>query len=162
MKKLLLLLLALTVIPVSAIWSQDGGTTVFGGLRYDDKVFGSLGSAQTLSPNVWIFEYVDVSLRADSGVHISAAVDFAYLVDCPGLSALKVGILAGPDADWIGEVNDDRPLVSYLVGSGGWMASLRISEKIGAWGALKYKFKFDNNQLYRNGYIFGAGVFMGL
>jgi len=156
MKKLLLLLLALTVIPVSVSWSQDGGTTLFTGFRYDDGLLLSVGSAQELGLGLYVFEYCDV------GVYGSLSTELAYLCKVPSVSGLKLGVLAGPNSDWIGEQGDDQSPINYIVGSGGVIGAYSFTDKFGAWAFYKYKFALDNNDFYQNGYIFGAGVFMGL
>lgn len=157
MKKLLVILAVLIALPISISYAQSDGTTVFGGFRVDDGLLLSGGVSVHLGAGLYLFEYVDV------GDYSSLNSELAYLFTVPTVPKLRLGLLAGPDSDWIGEHNDGFAPTFYWSGAGGGIAVYRFTDKFGAWAFGKYKFALDDDaKFYPEGSIFGAGVFIGL
>ena len=66
--------------------------------------------------------------------------------------------LAGANLSWEEEATDN-PLVYYLTGASGLIAGANVG-KIGLWGYGKYKFDFDGDNYFQNGYTYGAGIYI--
>jgi len=131
-------------------FAQDTTDEVFfGGVRYDDGPLLSMGIGTRLFNNLWSFNYVDV------GMYQSANSEFAYLI---GFGKFGFGPIAGPNADWQGTQSGETPM-TYLVGAGGALVTYDASETWGAWGYYKYKFALQDETMYKDGNVFGLGLF---
>lgn len=95
----------------------------------------------------------------DIGNYQAFNTEVAYIFQSL-VQKFKLGLLAGPNADWAGPYeNDNIPAISYLVGAAGGIGTYDVSDKIGLWGYMKYRFAFTEEDAYKDGYLGGAGLF---
>jgi len=153
MKRLILLLAVLLLIPVNVTFAQDTEATTnlaFGGVRYDDGVHLSVGYGKQLAGQLWTLQYTNLGF--DYGSWNS---EFAYFFR-PN-DKLYVGPLAGADADWINAA-EDEPIITYVVGAAGAVLAYDFNDVVGCWGYFKYKFSLENDNQYIDGYATGIGL----
>ena len=149
MKKLLTIFLVVA-FAFSAQAQEPPKQIFFGGVNYDETVVVSAGVAIKLAGGLYEFTYANI------GDYGSLSAELGYMFD---FGKLFVAPLAGPNAEWV-ETSEQQPIISYIVGASGLVAGYNLSDKIGLWGYGKYKFKFVDETLFPEGYVFGAGVFV--
>lgn len=148
MKKLLITLLAVTMVAGTINAQTTPGLIGFAGARYDDGFVLSYGLEIPISGSLSAINYVDW------GKYGSVNAEVAFTMK--PFTGTYIKLLAGPDATWIDP--QDNPVV-YLVGAAGAVVAKDFSPKVGGWFYGKYKFKFDNGAGFQNGSDFGAGLF---
>ena len=148
MKKLLITLLAISLVAGICNAQTTPGLIGFAGARYDDGLVLSYGLEIPISGNLSAINYVDW------GKYGSVNAEVAFTMK--PFAGTYIKLLAGPDATWIDP--QDNPVV-YLVGAAGAVVAKDFSSKVGGWFYGKYKFKFDNGAGFQNGSDFGAGLF---
>ena len=162
MKKFLVLAVALTVFAASSFAASNaflmGGRVETGKSLGDYKFFVTFGTAIKLgdvSPGVslYTFNYVD------AGKYGSVANEVGMSVNIPQVSGLGVGLIAGPNVDWIANVPTAGidPTV-YLTTAAGGFLWYDIKPTFGVWGYAKYKFSLETGNLYPEGTVAGAGL----
>lgn len=117
--------------------------------RYDDGGLFSIGIAKYVGDGLWTIPFVDVGHYGTLGGEVAKIWELS-----PAFSA---GLLAGPAVDWIETGPSTDPLV-YLTGAGGALATWRFSGEWYAVGWMKYKFSFEQENLYQNGWQAGIGL----
>ena len=147
MKRLLLTLFVLTVLPVSATYAQDSTSIGFAGVRVVDSTqMVSFGISQKIANGpLRLLIYTDVGQYGSVSTELSA---------WKNIGSLQVGLLAGPGA------NFDGTDVAYLSGTAGIVVATKQIKGLGLglWGAMKYEFT-DGVQ---SGYQWGAGLHTGI
>lgn len=149
MKKLLLILLV-CVLSVSVQAQEKSKTVVFGGINYDETVVLSAGVAIPLMGDLYEFTYTNI------GEYGSLSAEIGYMFD---FGSFYLAPLAGPTIDWM-EPEEEMPMLAYIVGSSGLVFCKDFSDTFGLWGYGKYKFKFVDETMYQEGYVFGVGLFI--
>ena len=159
MKRITLILVAVAfmlLLPINPASAQDASSVGFAGFRYDDGPLLSIGVANRLSGDIWLFNYTDLGHYGSLSTEISYFLTSAWN-DTP--NAMGFGLIAGPDVDWLNTNPDDEiPTISYLVGAGGFIGYFNFTDEVGIWGYGKYKFTFENDNLYQDGMAFGVGL----
>jgi hypothetical protein len=123
---------------------------IFMGVRYGDipkLPLVSIGYGGNITGNLWNFTYTDV------GNYQSLNTELAFMKK---FGKLSIGPLAGPNADW--QTSDNADGISYLVGAAGLLTAYDFKE-FGVWGYIKYKFTLSDDNLYKDGYVGGIGIF---
>jgi len=163
MKKLLLLIVLLTLVllPIRFVAAQDTGTNnvLMLGARYDsDKPYISFGYANHLGGALWGFAYGDFGVNGGiMNTEVVALFNLGGLWD--KLGNLYVGPVAGPNADWVNQGEQD--LINYINGAAGVAASYAFTDRLGLCGMAKYKFTVTDDNLYPSGWMVGFAGWFG-
>jgi hypothetical protein len=126
-----IVLLLLAALPVAA--QEVTKTAVFGGGTYNslEKAFSSsIGYGGKVGP-VWVLAHGKVG-QAET----SFEGEVAYFLTI--YKGLNCALLAGPNTDWVSQVDPDVSPLSYISGAGGGLIGWQW-EKIGLWAGGKYK-----------------------
>ncbi len=156
MKTLSILLLTLALLFGSAVSSAETDANLFWiGAEYNDgmKVEFGLGKdlgVGFLGGHIWGFGKANIS--AESWLHGEAALLFVFK------DKFYIGPLAGPNVDWV--VNPPTSGLAYLSGAGGVLAGYDIDVKHGLWACAKYQYTFEADNMYRDGWLVGAGGYI--
>ncbi len=158
MKKFIIAILAVVMLSGACIAQDVTKNIVFMGGRYDKVPVLSFGYATPIDGNLWSFSYVD------AGQFQALNTEVAYLFSIDKtvwiIDKIYIGPIAGPNAEWYGANTDDNvPTINYIVGAAGGLLALDISPTIGAWGYGKYKFTFQEDNMYKDGFAVGLGLF---
>lgn len=151
MKKFLMfLIISIMAIPVMA---QEAplNNMLFGGFNHDESSVPIIGVGFSI-PGTPLYEFAYTTV----GVYGSLNTETGWMFD---LGDSYIALIAGPGVDWQ-EVNPEAPMIYYLTGSGGLIGGVDFTDKLGIWGYGKYKFDFDEDNYFQNGYAYGAGLFV--
>jgi hypothetical protein len=160
MKKLLLFIILLTLLPIQFTVAQDAGTdnVLMVGARYDDKPYFTFGYARSLGGAFWGFAYGDFGEKSGNmNTEVAALFNLGGLWGT--LKNLYVGPVAGPNADWVNQGEPD--LINYINGAAGIAASYAFTDKFGLCGMAKYKFAVVDDNLYPDGWMVGIAGWLG-
>lgn len=159
MKRFLLItaaVAAMLMLALPAMAQETGFDNAFfaGGSVTDiigEKATGAFdyGFGHRITGRLWYYTHAIV------GDYGSWTNDAAYFF---GNGTLAIGPIAGPDVDWINQTPTEP--TAYIAGASG-AAFTATFDKWGLWGAAKYKFALESGTLYQNGWVGGAGVFVG-
>ena len=151
MKKILIALVILVMtMPVMA-QEKPLNNMVFGGFNHDGSSVPIVGVGFSI-PNTPLYEFAYTTL----GVYGSLQTETGWMFD---LGEIYFAPIAGPGISWQ-EVEPSAPNVYYLTGSSGLIAGVDFTDKVGVWAYGKYKFDFDGENYFQNGYAYGAGLFV--
>lgn len=154
MRFVLIFALILMAVPVMAQNDQD--QMVFWGGTYDEGPFMMTGHGYNLSGGLWSLQYTNFG--ADQSVN----VELAYIADMKSLIGKMdnafIGVLAGPNADWVDTEEDTLPTITYLNGAAGLIGGYGVFEDFYVWGAAKYKFKLEDSQYTKEGWKAALGL----
>lgn len=160
MRKVLLTMCLLAALVGSAIAQESIVPTgyIFGGVAVDSKygsdtreVTTSIGVANKLFGNLWLLS------RTNIGEYGSLSTDVGYFIT-PGES-LRLGLIAGPNVDWVPQ--EAANPISYVVGASGFVLGYAPSN-VGFWLGAKYKFSFESDTYYQDGWQTGFWLSFGL
>lgn len=155
LKTVLLATIALLLLyPNPFAQTDPPDSYVFGGGEYDsgEKAFTTtVGAAGRLVGGLWALA------RTQVGQYGSLETDLGYFVTSGG--ALRFGLIAGPNVDWV--TQEDADPISYIVGASGFAAGY-APKKVGIWFTAKYKFAFDGDSYYQDGWQGGLWLSYGL
>ena len=126
----------------------------WGGAQYDDGVNVGFGFGRDIGEGLWggnIWTFGNASVGAESSLNGEVALLFTVK------DKFYIGPVAGPNVDWV----NDPPTsgLAYLSGAGGGLLGYDISEKTGLWLVGKFKYTFEADNMYRDGWVVGAGGF---
>ena len=154
--------LALFVTPVIAQdnTSTDYSNTAYLGGMYESSLHGFMGTGQKITGGLWMFESAlfgkDQSLGIDAVYFVKPSVLIPQIPE-----KLILGLVAGPNSDWVNTIGDGQPAVMYLTGSSGLVVSYEIANNFGVWGHGKYVFELQETESYSNKWRFAIGVNFG-
>lgn len=135
--------------------NPSGLSAVFGGAVYDFDNGLSLkaGGVTKMWGNLYSFTHVN------AGSYGSFDQDLGYFFhkEVIGLNC-NFGLLAGPNADWI-NIPDGQPAILYMVGAGGGILAVDVTDAVGLWTMAKYKFALEDNN-YEDGIVLGGGLYL--
>jgi len=145
---LVAVLLCGLALPCLAQEFPDRGLSFFVGPAYDnDEGFSMfVGTGKRVFNNLWLIG------RTVVGEYQSLEPDVAYII---GVGDVKVGLIAGPNVDWLSNPQED--VTAYFVGAAGGLIGYKPSE-LGVYIAAKYKFALEPDNAYPNGWQ--AGLFL--
>ncbi len=149
MKKCFLIAVILILMPISATFGQTNNGLdkfLFAGVRYDNKALITFGSCLPLGGGFYNFSYTDVGTAKSA-----ANVDFAYLFKIK--TAFYLGPVAGPGMDW--ENHGEGDLVAYFVGASGLTTAIAFTSNLGIAAMAKYKFSYEGDNKYVDGWTAG-------
>ena len=153
--KWITIILALGLLLTPMLQAQEAPNSyIFGGGEYDsgEKVFTTtVGGATRIAGNFWALS------RTQIGQYGSLETDLGYFIS-PG-SSLRIGLIAGPNVDWMPQ--EDASPIGYIVGASGFVVGY-APEKVGIWLSSKYKFAFENDSFYQDGWQVGLWMSYGL
>ena len=138
----------------SYIAEEDNPVTLMIGIKYDESMIGVIGSVMPMGNRFYSTAYTQMG-----GLGGSVNLETMYLFSTAGF---YFGPLLGPNVDWINEENDGVRPVAYFVGATGFVAGYAFNDDVGLWGAIKYKYSFDDANMYPDGYEFGVGLNISL
>lgn len=162
MRKLLLILAVLILLPFKVSWGQDdtrSGTSMLFGVRGDkDGATVTSGGIWGLGGNFYALGYGDVGTGQNS-----ASVEGAYIIEIGG--NFKFGLLLGPNSDWEKAATEEVPINYVVVGSGA-LLSYSLTPGLQVWAAYKRKINPDflpgvEESQYEAMNIFGLGLAIG-
>jgi len=158
MKRVLMILALALFIPVMGMCqTTEKPTYVFLNFQIDDNydMFATnVGFGKYLGSGLYGFSYTTV------GEYGSLSYELGYMLKQS--EGLFVALLAGPNVDWIDVVDD--PIV-YIVGAGGAVAGYTVKTDKLSYGVhfmSKYKFSFEGDNIYQDGYYLGLGFHLGI
>ena len=148
-----------TVLPLIVLLALSGGVAaedtpgmyVCGGAEYDNSIgYGTtLGTAVRLGGSVWVLAR---GVGLISGDDAAVDGDVAYIHVIKGW---RLGLIAGPDVNWIGE----ESTLTYITGSVGALGGyIHDPLHLGALLAAKYKIGSDG---FKDGWRIGLWLVYG-
>lgn len=142
-----------TLVPISGT-AQDANLFWIGG-EYSDGMNVEFGLGRDigmdfLGGHLWGFGKGSIS--AESWLHGEAALLFSVK------DKFYIGPLAGPNVDWINSPPSSG--LAYLSGAGGVLAGYDVTIKSGLWACAKYKYTFEAENMFRDGWMVGAGGYV--
>ena len=146
-----LLLVCILAVGVTAKDEQINSAAFLGGQYDNDKGWSmTYGGAHRISGVLWAIP------RLTAGSFEAAELDFAAIA---GLGDFMVGVVAGPNVDWTGAESPTTYLTGGVGGLVGWeYKPLSTSIVLGA----KYKFSFEGDNMYQDGWQAGLWLTKGL
>ena len=158
MKKLILVFVLLLLVPAISIGQTiEKPTYVFLNFQVDDnydKFATNVGFGKSLGSGLYGFSYTTI------GEYGSLSYELGYMLKQS--EGVFIALLAGPNVDWVDVVDD--PIV-YIVGAGGAVVGYTAkTDKIsyGVHFMSKYKFSFEEDNIYQDGYYLGLGFHIGI
>lgn len=154
MKRIILAILCLCVFASFTVAQDSTKNLVFGGFRYDNGPLFSFGYARDIvkgpAGSLYTFNYTDF------GNYQSVNSEIAYMFN---YNKFYVGPIAGPNSDWYGASELPGPAVNYIVGAAGGLLAYNFTTDWGAWAYGKYKFTFADDNMYKDGFVAGLGLY---
>lgn len=144
----------LVLLLASAAIADDISSFVFAGVEYDSDARGftsTIGAGTRVAGGLW-----NVS-RTVIGRYGSLEPDLVYFVGVPQVDHLYLGLVAGPNMDWYDQPGDGIDPTFYIAGASGLLLNYRPD----GWGitiGAKYKFAFDTDSFYPDGWQGGVWV----
>jgi hypothetical protein len=135
---------------------------VFGGAKYLNDAAGkktlsfSGGYAFKIGP-LWSYNTVEIGAERYGAVSTEIGFPISIMATPSGFTLSGV-LLAGPNADWVG-VSDSLGYINYLVGAAGGLLNGEWPNGVGISLGGKYKFRFEEETLYQDGFVFGLNLF---
>lgn len=133
------------------------GTTIFSGVVYDSDIgtqgkqlSGRYGVVQSLGEGSPLHLIPNVEF----GKYNSLSTELALLFTNP-TTPWTVGLLAGPNVDWVYPANDP---ITYLTGAAGGLVAYDLGD-YGLWFAGKYKFSGVKDDSFNDGFVAGFGFY---
>jgi len=151
MKAISILLVLLLATGVTA-QDEQVNTAAFAGGQYDNDEGWSVtyGSGYRLSGPLWTIT------RLTAGSFSAVEVDIAAVT---GLGDFMLGVVGGPNVDWSG----GEDVVTYLVGGVGGIAGWEhVPSGLSIVFGAKYKFSFEGDNYYKDGWQTGLWLAKGL
>lgn len=163
MKRIIILLIGLMMlaIPVSAMpppaeftsYEDEGGTALIAAAGYTDAIQVHLGMAFPLSAKIYTFADF---MAGDYGSALTGKL--GYLLSVSG--GTYMGLLAGPEAQWLNIPEDGADPMLYIAGATGIIIGHSYTN-FGIFGMVQRVFPLEDNKL-SNSYSFVAGIHLNL
>ncbi len=164
-KKIVFILTLILSVGLIAEAQTSYNNIGFLGGRYesDQKVIVNVGYGINISGSIWGFSYLDIGLDKDLGAEVGVFTTLKF-IDSESLifSNIGIGLLAGPGFDWIANYNEDGNInfTDYIRGAGGAILYYDITSRFGLSSFAKYKFSFEGDNQYVDGWIVGANGYV--
>lgn len=164
MKLIKYVFILIMVLSVTAFGQEVTNNIGFAGGRYDsdDGVIFNLGYGKRISGPLFTAGYLDIGLNKNIGAEAFVTTSLSFINDNPIFSNIGIGLLAGPGVDWTGETSDNEEInfTTYIMGAAGGMVYYNITPQFGIFGFGKYKFDFEGENNYVDGWIAGGNLFI--
>ena len=160
MKRLIIVLTILLLVPIFAVKAQVPATTTgeafLIGPTYHNEVWAfRWGVASQLGKYTW------GSVLSDFGTSVEVVAEVTALFS-PIIESWKIGPVAGFGVDWSGSPGTgDLSMLTYITGATGVASTFALDDYFGFWGYGKYVFAVEEN-LYESGWTGGVGVWLQL
>lgn len=156
MKTIISVILLASVVTFSTVSAEDPNL-MWVGARGDDGFkmsFGygrDLGETPVFGGHTWLMTGTNVGSESSWDI-LEVALVFSPIAN------MYVGPLAGPNVDWV----DTQPQsgLAYLSGAAGGLLCYDVSEDVGLWGYSKFNYTFEADNLYRDGWQGGGGLYV--
>jgi len=152
--KLLSCILLASVLMFGAAQAQEANLG-WAGIRADDGVRFSLGYAHDLGVG---FKGGHVWLMTGTNVGSESSWDIAEVALLFSSGDFYFGPVAGPNVDWVDAPPADA--LAYLSGAGGGLLGVDVWDTYGLWAYGKFKYTFEADNLYRDGWAVGGGLYV--
>ena len=122
--------------------------------------FGA-GDSNAQDANIgWAGVRVDDGARFSLGYGKDLGVGFkgGHFWVLTAFDKLHFGPVAGPNVDWVDAPPADG--LAYLSGAGGGLVCYDLWADGGLWGYGKFKYTFEADNLYRDGWATGGGLYI--
>ena len=126
------------------------------GVRVDDGARFSLGYGKDLGVgfkggHFWVLTGTNVGAESSWDIAEISLLFTAF-------DKLHFGPVAGPNVDWVDAPPADG--LAYLSGAGGGLVCYDLWADGGLWGYGKFKYTFEADNLYRDGWATGGGLYI--
>ncbi len=141
----------LIVLLLCAVSPKAQESVAFGGGYYDNSAgFGMLYGVSTyVGEGIWFIP------RFSVGGTASFEPDLGYFVNHKNW---RLGLIAAPNVEWVG----GEDFVTYITGASGIVGGYLDGEDgFGLLGSAKYKFAWDEDNLYKDGWEVGVYLAKG-
>ena len=150
MKRSLLVLLILTLLPYNLVMAQ--GKIGFVGNVWDETSLLAIGYGNEVYKDIWAFG------SFESGFYKSLEAKLGFF---HSFGFASIGAIYGLDWEHRNTVPDEQDAISYLSRASGFIGTVHImtvgeqEQPLGAWGMADYNEKAAN-------WSFGVGLYLGL
>lgn len=134
--------------------SVTAETQMILGVRYDEAAIATVGVVWPVGQGFYVANYGDVG--GDGGVMNSEGF---FLFE---RGKIFFGPIVGASFDVENIPNDGVDPVTYFVGGAGLVGGFSFSDEFTVWGAAKYRYSYQKDDAYTDGYIYGLGVLFNL